>query len=94
MPPLAQAATSVVKVGSGSTSSQLKISRGRAQVDINNGGFLFTDHIGWRLQAQTNSVPAGLGTNWFDVPNSTATNQMAFTLDPGVGSVFYRLVYP
>ena len=52
------------------------------------------DHIGWRLQAQTNSIAVGLGTNWFDVPNSTATNQMTFTLDPTVGSVFYRLLYP
>ena len=52
------------------------------------------DHIGWRLQAQTNSISVGLGTNWFDVPNSTATNQMTFTLDPTSGSVFYRLRYP
>jgi autotransporter-associated beta strand protein len=47
------------------------------------------DHIGWRLQAQTNN----LGTNWIDVPNSIATNQITFTRDPTVGSVFYRLIY-
>ena len=52
------------------------------------------DHIGWRLQAQTNSISVGLGTNWLDVPNSIATNQMTFTLDPTAGCVFYRLVYP
>ncbi len=51
------------------------------------------DHIGWRLQAQTNSLSVGLGTNWLDVPDSTATNQLTFTLDPTGGSVFYRLVY-
>jgi autotransporter-associated beta strand protein len=51
-----------------------------------------TDHIGWRLQVQTNSY--GLGTNWIDVPNSVATNQMTFTLDPTTGCVFYRLIYP
>jgi autotransporter-associated beta strand protein len=52
------------------------------------------DHIGWRLQAQTNSISAGLGANWLDVPNSVATNQMTFTLDPAASCVFYRLVYP
>jgi hypothetical protein len=50
------------------------------------------DHIDWRLQALTNSY--GLGTNWLDVPNSIATGQMTFPLDPAAGCVFYRLVYP
>jgi autotransporter-associated beta strand protein len=53
-----------------------------------------TDHTGWRLQVQTNSLSAGLGTNWLNVPNSIATNQMTFTVDPAVGCVFYRLVWP
>jgi autotransporter-associated beta strand protein len=52
------------------------------------------DHIGWRLQAQTNSLSVGLGSNWVDVPNSRATNQMSFTIDVNAGCVFYRLVYP
>jgi fibronectin-binding autotransporter adhesin len=52
------------------------------------------DHIGWRLQAQTNSPSVGLTTSWFDVPNTSATNQITFTLDPTAGSVFYRLIYP
>ncbi|PYJ03616.1 MAG: hypothetical protein DME25_11775, partial [Verrucomicrobia bacterium] len=52
------------------------------------------DHTGWRLQSQTNSLSVGLSTNWFDVPNSTATNQIGLAIAPGVGSVFYRLVYP
>jgi fibronectin-binding autotransporter adhesin len=52
------------------------------------------DHIGWRLQAQTNSISVGLRTNWFNVPGSIATNQMTFTLDPAAGCVFYRLLYP
>src|SRR5213592_1576298 len=50
------------------------------------------DHIGWRLQAQTNAY--GLGTNWSEVPNSIATDQMTFTLDPSAGCVFCRLAYP
>src|SRR5207247_1293501 len=49
------------------------------------------DHIGWRLQSQTNFLSA---TNWFDVSNSIATNQMIFSIDPTLGSIFYRLVYP
>lgn len=52
------------------------------------------DHIGWRLQVQTNSIAVGLGINWLNVPNSIATNQMTFTVDPASGCVFYRLVYP
>jgi fibronectin-binding autotransporter adhesin len=52
------------------------------------------DHIGWRLQSQTNFNTVGLRTNWLNVPNSIATNQMTFTLDPSAGCVFYRLVYP
>ena len=52
------------------------------------------DHLGWRLQAQTNSTSAGLGTDWGDVPNSIATNLMAVAIDPTAGSVFYRLVWP
>jgi autotransporter-associated beta strand protein len=52
------------------------------------------DHIGWRLQVQTNSLSVGLSSNWLGVSNSTATNQMTFTLNPDAGCVFYRLVYP
>jgi len=52
------------------------------------------DHIGWRLQVQTNSLSVGLSSNWLSVSNSTATNQMAFALNPEAGCVFYRLVYP
>jgi autotransporter-associated beta strand protein len=52
------------------------------------------DHTGWRLQAQTNSGAAGLGTNWATVPGSTTVNSMSFPLDPANGSVFFRMVYP
>jgi len=52
------------------------------------------DHIGWRLQFQTNSISVGIRTNWLNVPNSIATNQMSFILDPNAGCVFYRLIYP
>lgn len=49
------------------------------------------DHTGWRLQSQTNSLST---SNWFDLPDSIATNQMSFSIDATLGSVFYRLVYP
>ena len=53
-----------------------------------------TDHLGWRLEVQTNDLGAGLGTNWVVVPNSAATNQVSLPIGPGAGAVFYRLVYP
>ena len=51
------------------------------------------DHIGWKLQAQTNGFAAGISTNWVDVTGSTTTNQMNFPVDPTSGSVFFRLIY-
>lgn len=52
------------------------------------------DHTGWRLQAQTNPVGAGLGSNWTDVTGSTSVNSMPFTIIPTNGNVFFRMVYP
>jgi hypothetical protein len=50
-----------------------------------------SDHIGWRLQTQTND----LGTNWTDVPNSSLTNFMPIPLSSQSPiSVFFRLLYP
>ncbi len=53
-----------------------------------------TDHMGWRLQAQTNSINAGLGTNWVTVSGSAGTNQILIPLGMTNGSVLFRLVYP
>ena len=52
------------------------------------------DHIGWRLQIQTNAPSVGITTNWVDVPNSTLTNRITLPIDPTLGSAFYRLIYP
>lgn len=52
------------------------------------------DHTGWVLQAQTNAPGTGLGTDWFTLPDSDLTNQMALPFDPAQGSVFFRLVSP
>jgi hypothetical protein len=50
-----------------------------------------SDHKGWTLQAQTNSL---LSTNWVSVAGSSATNQIAIPINRNYGSVFYRLVFP
>ena len=34
------------------------------------------DHLGWELQGQTNPLNAGLGSNWFTISGSGATNQI------------------
>ena len=52
------------------------------------------DHTGWRLEAQTNGLSAGLGTNWTTVSNSTGTNTMTMPVSATNGSVFFRLRYP
>ena len=52
------------------------------------------DHAGWRVQVQTNSLNAGLGTNWVNLPNSNLTNQFSAPIVSTNGSVFFRLVYP
>ena len=43
---------------------------------------------------QTNSLSTGLGSNWVDVPNSGATNQIIVPADSNDGSVFYRMILP
>ncbi len=53
-----------------------------------------TDHTGWQLQSQTNSLASGLGTNWVDVAGSDQTNQVTIALNSTNGSVFFRLVAP
>ena len=52
------------------------------------------DHVGWRLQVQTNYLMTGLNTNWLDVPNAAATNLVALPISAGNSSIFYRLIFP
>jgi autotransporter-associated beta strand protein len=66
---------------------------------ITGGGTTLTlswpaDHTGWRLLAQTNTIGKGLGTNWSPVPGSASVNSVIVPLNPGNGTVFYRMVYP
>ena len=51
------------------------------------------DHIGWRLQAQTNSLSSEAWVNVAGYP-AGLTNRIVFPINEGNGSVFYRLVYP
>jgi alpha-galactosidase len=51
-----------------------------------------TGYRGWRLQAQTNTLNTGLGTNWVDVPGSTGTNIWTVTI--AEAGMFFRLIYP
>jgi hypothetical protein len=53
-----------------------------------------TDHIGWFLQSQTNSLSVGISTNWVDVPGSETNNQSVITMDPVNPTVFFRMRSP
>ena len=52
------------------------------------------DHLGWILQAQTNSLTTGLTGNWADVGGSAASTTNNIIIDPAQGTVFYRLRHP
>jgi autotransporter-associated beta strand protein len=53
-----------------------------------------SDHFGWILQQQTNSLSIGLGTNWVDVAGSSSVISTNITINPAVPSAFYRLRHP
>jgi autotransporter-associated beta strand protein len=53
------------------------------------------DHIGWRLQVQTNSSTVGLTNNsaWITCDGATSFNSTNITIG-STSNVFYRLIYP
>ncbi len=51
-------------------------------------------HLGWILQAQTNSLSTGLSDNWVDVPGSASVTQAVIPANPSNPAVFYRLRHP
>jgi fibronectin type 3 domain-containing protein len=53
-----------------------------------------SDHLGWILQSQTNSLNAGLGANWIDVSGSGTSTQSVINIDLLNESVFFRLRSP
>jgi len=63
-------------------------------VSVSAGNLMLSwpaDHTGWTLQVQTDSLNAGLGTNWVDVAGSAITNSVSIPINTGNGAVFYRL---
>jgi polygalacturonase len=52
------------------------------------------DHLGWRLQIQTNNLATGISTNWATVYNSTNVTSTNLPVVPTNSAVFLRLVYP
>jgi autotransporter-associated beta strand protein len=53
-----------------------------------------TDHLGWILQTQTNSLNVGLSTNWVDVAGSANVIQTNITLRGQTPAAFFRLRKP
>jgi hypothetical protein len=53
-----------------------------------------SNYIGWWLQVQTNSLDAGLGTNWVAIPESETNSVFQTPVNPAVPAMFYRLKLP
>jgi hypothetical protein len=51
-------------------------------------------NTGWRLETQTNASTQGLGTTWFTVSGSNASNSISQPINSANGSVFFRMAYP
>jgi hypothetical protein len=52
------------------------------------------DHIGWKLQVQTNSINVGINTNWHSLVGSSTVNSWSLPINKANGCVFCRLIYP
>jgi autotransporter-associated beta strand protein len=48
----------------------------------------------YRLQAQTNTLAAGLTTNWVEWTGGKDTNKVIVTIEKAKETVFFRLIYP
>jgi len=53
-----------------------------------------SDHQGWTLQAQTNALTKGLGTNWVNIAGTAGVTVFTNTVVSPNSAVFYRMVYP
>jgi autotransporter-associated beta strand protein len=51
-------------------------------------------NAGWLLQAQTDTLPMGLSTNWVAVPGSEGFTNLIININSATGAAFYRLVHP
>jgi hypothetical protein len=82
--------TGTLSVGQGVTTTRTNITW-----QVNGSNFQLSwpvDHIGWRLEVQTNS--SGLGNNWSNWPGADTTNFITIPIDRLNPSVFFRMVYP
>ena len=73
------------------------VDKNSATYDPNTGTLNLSwpeDHIGWRLQSQTNVIALGLSNNGADVVGSSNVDQVSIPVDPNQGAVFFRLIYP
>jgi autotransporter-associated beta strand protein len=82
----------ITNVGSGPSTTPTNIVS-----SVSGGNLTLTwpdTHIGWTLQAQTNSRSVGLSSNWsaFD-GGYTTTNEAVIPIDKTTPTVFFRLFY-
>jgi len=50
-------------------------------------------HLGWSLQAQTNTLSVGLANNWATIPGTASVTSTNIAINPANPTVFYRLFY-
>lgn len=65
-------------------------------VSVTSGGLNITwpaDHTGWSLQAQTNTLDAGLSNSWFTLPGYETTNSATLPIVATNPMVTYRIFY-
>lgn len=69
---------------------------GTIQYTVSGGSLSLSwpTNLGWTLQTQTNTLSAGLRTNWVAVPGSETMTNISVNINPTNGAVFYRLVRP
>jgi hypothetical protein len=51
-----------------------------------------TDHVGWKLQVQTNGLNSG--NTWLNIPGSDTTNKWRIPMNQTTTGAFFRLIYP
>ena len=82
--------TAVINSGVSSSTTSVSYAVTNNQLSLTWPG----DHLGWILQAQTNSLRAGLATNWVDVANSAYLTKATFPILSANPAVFFRLRHP
>jgi len=52
------------------------------------------DHLGWKLQMQTNSLSVGLNGAWVTLPATATVTNYTVPINPANPAVFIRMIYP